>query len=234
MAKKTREEWKTYQDVFDQFTIRTLWDLSSKGFLDGLKSPVSLGKEANVFTAEKGNEILCAKIYRLEVADFNAMYKYIRNDPRFSGLQHQRRKVIFAWCQREFRNLLKCKEAGISCPKPIIFKNNVLLMELIGEPGEPAPRLKDKPPSAPNKFFKKVLDNMKKLHKLNLVHADLSEYNILNDNEKPVFIDFSHTTPLDTPNADELVKRDIANTCRYFKKLGVKTTEKNIWDYITG
>ncbi|MBD3259743.1 serine protein kinase RIO [Candidatus Woesearchaeota archaeon] len=230
MAKKTREEWKTYQDVFDQFTIRTLWELSSRGFLDGLKSPVSLGKEANVFTAEKGKDLLCAKIYRLETADFNSMYKYIRNDPRFSGLQHQRRKVIFAWCQREYRNLLKCKDAGISCPKPVIFKNNVLLMELIGIPA--APRLKEKPPASPGKFFKLVLENMKKLHKLKLVHADLSEYNILNHQEKPVFIDFSHATPLDTPNADELIKRDIKNICRYFKKLGVETTEKKIWDYI--
>jgi len=231
MAKKTKEEWKTFEGVFDNFTIRTLWQLSSRRFFDGVKSPISIGKEANVFSAEKGKGLICAKIYRLETADFNVMYNYIRNDPRFQGLLRQRRKIIFAWCQREYRNLFKCKQAGISCPKPIVFKNNVLLMEFIGD-AEPAPLVRNKPPKAPNKFFKLVLENMKKIHKLKMVHADLSAYKIINHNEKPVFIDFSHSTPLDTPNADELVKRDIKNICVYFKKLGVKTTEKKIWDYI--
>ena len=52
MVKKTREKWKTYENVFDQFTLRTLFKLSSQGHFDELKSPISIGKEANVFTAE--------------------------------------------------------------------------------------------------------------------------------------------------------------------------------------
>ncbi|MCK4669557.1 MAG: serine protein kinase RIO [Nanoarchaeota archaeon] len=227
MAKKTKEEWKVFENVFDQFTIRTLQSLSGKGHFDGLKSPISLGKEANVFTAEKGDDLVCVKIYRLESTNFNAMYKYIRNDLRFEGLSHQRRKIIFAWCQREYRNMMLVREAGVNCPKPIAFANNVLLMEFIGDE-MPAPMLKDAPPRDVKKFYDAVIDNMKKTKKAGLAHGDLSEYNILNHNEEPVFIDFSHGTLLKSPNADELLERDVKNICRYFKKLGLDVTEEKI------
>lgn len=227
MARKTKEEWKVFENVFDSSTVRTLHSLSAKGHFDGLRSPVSLGKEANVFVAEKGDDLVCVKIYRLSSANFNAMYSYIRNDPRFEGLKHQKRKIIFAWCQREYRNLMRAREAGVSCPKPIAFADNVLVMEFVGDERS-APLLKDALPHDAQKFYDATVQNMRKLNKAGLVHADLSEYNILNHYEEPVLIDFSHSTLLKTPNADELLKRDIKNVCRYFRKLGLKVTEEAI------
>ncbi|MBU0461079.1 MAG: serine protein kinase RIO, partial [Nanoarchaeota archaeon] len=66
MAKTVREKFKTYGNVFDQFTIRNLFELSSKGYFEEMKSPISIGKEANIFSAEKqdGTKII-VKIYRL-------------------------------------------------------------------------------------------------------------------------------------------------------------------------
>lgn len=221
-SKKTREEWKVYKNVFDEFTIRTLVKLISKGFFDGLASPISLGKEANVFTAERGDEVVCVKIYRLESCDFNQMYKYIRTDPRFFQLKHQRRQTIFAWTQREYRNLMKAREVGVSCPKPLAFLNNCLVMDFVGSGIKASPRLKDLSPKNPSKFFNLVLQNMKKLHKTGFVHGDLSEYNILNFNERPILIDFSHAVPLTTPNVEELIEKDVKNVIKYFKKFGVK------------
>jgi len=213
---KYKEEWKVYKNVFSEFSLRTLFKLSSKGHFEELLEPISIGKEANIFSANtKNDEIIIVKIYRLENCNFNKMYPYIAADPRYLKLKKQRRATVFSWTQREFKNLMIAQEA-IRVPTPIAFKNNIILMEMIGEP---ALMLKDAIPKNPELFLKKIVQNVKKLREQGLVHADLSEFNILNHNEKPIFIDFSQATLTKSPNAKELYERDINNIRRFFKKL---------------
>ncbi len=171
------------------------------------------------------------KIYRLETCDFNKMYDYIKEDPRYVHLKGKKRKIIFAWVQREFRNLLKARQAQINVPTPLHFTNNILLMEHIGEAAA-APKLKDSPPKNPEKFFQETMDYIKKLYKAGLVHADLSPFNILNHNEHPVFIDFSQCSPTSISRSDEFLERDIKNCIQFFKKIGLKKDLKEVKEYI--
>jgi RIO kinase 1 len=234
MAKIAHEKWKTYGNVFDQFTIRNLFELSSKGHFMNLKSPISIGKEANIFTAEREEgDLVIVKIYRLENCNFNQMYDYIKYDARYLNLKAKRREIIFSWAQREFRNLMKSREAGVKVPLPIVCKDNILIMEFIGDE-EPAPKLKDATPENPAKFMDKVFDYMKRMYDTGLVHGDLSEFNILNLDENPVFIDMSQGTVTKSINAMELLERDIKNMCRFAKKMGVKTEEEKIRKKILG
>ena len=194
---KPKEDFKTWGDVFDSFTQRTVYKLITQGHFEGLESPISIGKESNVFSAlKKDGTRVMVKIYRLETCNFNRMIEYIKDDPRITSLKGGKRNTIFAWVQREYRNLLKAREANVSVPTPFTFSNNVLVLEFIGDDGMIAPKLKDEIPKNPGDFFDKILLNMKKLHKAGLVHADLSAFNILNYNERPVFIDFSQCTTL--------------------------------------
>ncbi len=232
MRKPQREDWKTYNDVFDQFTERTISDMIIKHVLDGLGGPISMGKEANVFTATKGKEQLAVKIYLLQTANFNKIYSYIKSDPRFSGLGRQRRKIIFAWCQREYKNLLRARENGVNVPTPRAFSNNVLVMNMIGT-DNPAPRLNKQAPKNPETFLKELTTQLQRLHGAGLVHGDLSPFNILNDEERPVLIDLSHGTPLDDPNAKEYLQRDCTNVANYFKKKGVDITTEELYTTIT-
>ena len=231
---KPKEEFKTWGDVFDRFTQRTVYKLITQGHFEGLQSPVSIGKEANIFSAiRKDGTKIMIKIYRLETCDFNKMYEYIRDDPRFPSLKRGKRKIIFSWVQREFRNLLKAREANVNVPTPHVFTNNVLVLEYIGDENA-APKLKDEIPKNPEEFFDKVISNMQKLHKAGLVHADLSAFNILNFNENPVFIDFSQATTLDSPRAKEFVDRDIRNVCNFFRKIGLNIDDSAVKKRITG
>jgi len=225
MPKISKEKWKVWGNVFDEFTLRTLFRLASQGHFETLQSPVSVGKESNIFSAKKGNEKIIVKIYRLETCDFNRMYDYIKYDPRYIDLKKQKRKVVFAWTQREYRNLMKARNADIAVPKPISFLNNILCLEFIGD-REIAPKLKDKIPKNKKKFFDEVIKNIQKLYKSGLVHADLSHFNILNYNEQPVFIDFSQCTPLNNPRAQEFLQRDIKNICNFFRKIGLSINEE--------
>lgn len=226
--RKADEKFKVMHHVFDEFTNRTLFRLISRGYFEGLESPISVGKEANIFSAKTETGRVMIKIYRLETCDFNRMYDYLKVDPRFLSLKAKKRKVILAWVQREYRNLLKAREADVRVPTPLAFMNNVIVLEFIGSGGEIAPRLKDKPPKNPRKFLMDIISQMKKLHKAGLVHADLSAFNILNFNEKPVFIDFSQCTTLKNPHAEEFIDRDIKNITTFFKKLGLKIDEEKI------
>jgi len=225
---------KTFKDVFDNFTNVTILKLISKGHLDGLESPISIGKEANIFSAMAQGERVMAKIYRINVVDFNKLFEYLRADPRYPGLDRNRRKVVILWAKREYRNLLKAREAGVRVPMARAVLNNVLVMEFIGDEGEAAPKVKDLIPKNPKEFFDKVIVGMQKLHKAGLVHTDLSQFNILNYNEEPVFIDMSQATTLENQNAQEYLDRDIKNICTFFRKLGLDIDDKKVKQQITG
>ncbi len=229
MATYGKEKFKTKHGVFDEFTNRTLFKLITEGHFEGVESPISIGKESNVFSAitKEGHRII-VKIYRLETCDFNIMHSYIKDDPRYSNLKDKKRKVILAWVQREYRNLMNAREAQVNVPIPITFSNNILLLEFIGKNGYIAPKLKDKAPKNKKEFFDKIIENMRKLYKAGLVHADLSAFNILNFNENPVFIDMSQATTKEHPRAEEFLDRDVKNICNFFNKIGFKADEKNI------
>ena len=227
--KEGKDPFKTRHGVFDDFTNRTLFKLISQGHFRGLESPINIGKESNVFSAlTKENKRVIVKIYRLETCDFNKMYDYIKNDPRYSNLKRKKRKIIFAWVQREYRNLMNAREAQVNVPLPIIFSNNILVLEFVGKGDEIAPMLKDKIPKNKKLFLNKIEDYIKKLYKSGLVHADLSAFNILNFNETPVFIDMSQSTTLKHPRAEEYLERDVRNICIFFRKHGLKVEEESV------
>ncbi|MFT4313025.1 MAG: serine protein kinase RIO, partial [Candidatus Woesearchaeota archaeon] len=210
-----REKWKVYGDVFDQFTLQNLHKLESQGFFTELQGSLSLGKEAHIFTAtKKDGSLVIVKIYRLQNSFFHKMYSYIRTDPRFSHLKGKKRHIIFHWVKREFRNLLKARESGLDVPTPYICYQNIIVMQFIGNQ-KAAPQLKNAEVVDPESFFTQILNQVTLLYKeAKLVHGDLSDFNILCYEQKPIIIDMSQTTPVDDPNAEEYLRRDISNLQR--------------------
>lgn len=223
----TKEKFDTFENVFDAHTRRNLFELASKGnFDDKTLSPIKIGKEANIFSAKKGSKKIIIKIYRVNTCDFNRMYELLRRDARFPKLSKNRRSVIYSWASREFKNLHRARNAGVSVPTPYLIKENILLMEFIGD-NEPAKQIKDLQPEN-KEFLEKVIQNMKKQYKAKLVHGDLSQFNILNYHDEPIFIDLSQMMETNSIYADEMLERDIRNISNFFNKIGIKTTE----DYI--
>lgn len=225
-----QERFKTMNGVFDEFTRRNLFTLQSKGVFDELISPLKVGKESNVFIAKKGPERIIVKIYRLQNCDFKRMFEYIRQDPRYAYLRNKRREIIFAWTQREYKNLLKAEKAGVRVPTALDWTQNILIEELIGPPALP---LKDSQPAYPYQFLTDIITEIKKLYRGGLIHGDLSAFNILNHEEKPVLIDFSQATVVKTPNSEELLRRDLKNVLQFFRKLGVEEDLEKVFKAVT-
>jgi len=221
VTRTSQERFRTEQGVFDAFTKRNLFEMQGRKLFDEIIGPLEVGKESNVFVAKKGRKKVIIKIYRVQNADFKRMFSYIKQDPRYDFLKNKRREIIFAWTQREYKNLLRAQKGKVRVPKAISWKYNIILEEFIGD-ADAAPPLKDTRPANPQQFLNEIIKQMTLLYQSGLVHGDLSAFNILNFNETPVLIDFSQSTLVRTPNSSELLERDIKNVLQFFRKLGVK------------
>jgi RIO kinase 1 len=133
------------------------------------------------------------------------------------------RSLVFTWAQKEFKNLEQAYYAKVRVPKPVAVKNNVLIMEFIGKDGVSAPSLKQHSPSDPEKMYSILLTHLTRLYcKAELVHGDLSEYNIMIWKGKPILFDMSQAVPKSHPMAEFFLRRDLANINRFFSRLGVR------------
>jgi RIO kinase 1 len=218
-------ERATLEEVFDQSTRMVLYRFLSSGILHELHGVVSAGKEARVYWGKnKEGKDLAVKIYLTSSAEFRkGMIKYIEGDYRFKDVKRDTKSLISAWAQKEFQNLEQASRAKVRVPKPVAVENNVLVMEFIGKDGVSAPSLKEEPPVDPEETYGLVLTYLKRLfRKAQLVHGDLSEYNIMTWKGKLVVFDMSQSVPVSHPLAQFLLSRDIANVNRFFSRLGVK------------
>jgi RIO kinase 1 len=215
----------------------TIYSFLNRGILDHIYGVVGAGKESRIYLGvDSKGENLAVKIYLIVSAEFKrGMLTYIIGDPRFNYVKRDTRSLVYSWAQKEFKNLKRAYASGIRVPRPIHVEKNVLIMEFIGDNGVPALLLKEKPPRNPSRTYKTLLSYVRTLYlKANLVHGDLSEYNVMNYDEEPVIFDFSQATPREHPMVKEFLLRDLNNLNHFFKELGVRTRKvENLYKWVT-
>ena len=226
---KTKQVKRIFGDVFDKETLETITELARKKYFDEVEFVISTGKEGNVFRCKSKDNYYALKIYKIETSDFKHMADYITGDERFKDVRKDKFEIVKAWTKKEFRNLEELSRARVRVPLPIAFKRNCLVMEFIGEDGEAAPRAKDKVFADMEEKYELVCKYMAKMVKKKLVHADLSEYNILNNNEELVIIDVGQSVTTLHPKAKEFFERDVENLSRWFKRHGVDTNYEKMY-----
>jgi|TARA_Y100000034_G_scaffold19243_1_gene21572 RIO kinase 1 len=231
--KRTKKiERKLEDGVFDANTMDVLHKLMRQGHIDKLGGPIAVGKEANVYRAYLGEEKRAVKIYRIETSSFRKMMPYLEGDPRFD-VRQAKYDIILVWAKKEFQNLKRAYKAGVPCPKPIAVHKNVLVMGFIGDE-EPAPELKDYVPEDIQSVYKGVVDSLHTLYQTaGLVHGDMSEFNILLKDDKPVLIDFGQSMLKEHIRGEELLNRDCGVLAKFFNKHGVETSDLEIKKAIT-
>ncbi|MEM0021224.1 MAG: serine protein kinase RIO [Fervidicoccaceae archaeon] len=226
---------KTVEEVFDSFTIRSLYELARKVNIRKITGVISSGKEARIYRGiDREGQELAIKIYLTFSAEFKkSISKYIVGDERFEKAKiTSTRKLMSLWAKKEYSNLKKMFSSGVRVPKPIAQRDNIVVMEFIGKDGNRAPLLKEIGGNLedPQRIYEEILENVKKMVcKGELVHADLSEYNIMIFEGTPVIIDVSQSVLLSHPNAEEFLKKDIMNIDRFFKRThGIKPIGETI------
>ena len=158
---------------------------------------------------------------------------------RHGYCKHNPRKMVKTWAEKEMRNLTRMHSAGIPCPEPIVLRSHVLVMDFIGHKGWPAPLLKDCriSDSKARELYLQCVKLIRDLYwKCKLVHADLSEFNMLYNqvSDELFVIDVSQSVEHDHPNSLVFLRKDCSNINDFFKKKNVCTmTVKELFEFAT-
>ncbi len=217
-----KERFKIESEVFDRTTLLTLSKMIKKGILATVDYPVSTGKEANIFraTTPSGANV-AVKIYKIDTAPFFRKSEYLEADPRFRKVRMSDRGIVEAFASKEFKNLEICEKAGINAPRPVYISAHVIVMSFLGEEGLPYPTMDMVGPLHGEKDLDSILHDIRGMYKAGLVHADMSEYNIMMG-PVPYIIDFGQGVILSHPNAEKFLERDVSIILKYFEKHGIK------------
>ncbi|MCL7034110.1 hypothetical protein MKW94_004317 [Papaver nudicaule] len=229
----------TVEQAIDPRTRMVLFKMLNRGIFNDINGCISTGKEANVYHATKDDgQEFAIKVYKTSVLVFKDRDRYVQGDYRFRHgyCKHNPRKMVKTWAEKEMRNLMRLKAAGIRCPTPILLRLHVLVMEFIGKSGWAAPRLKDADLSEDKmrEGYVQMIMVMRNLYqKCKLVHGDLSEYNILYYEGNLHIIDVSQSVDLDHPHALDFLREDCVHVSEFFKKNGVAImTVRELFDFI--
>lgn len=226
---KDSDDRKVMEEVFDQATMLALKELIAKGEISELNGVVNAGKEARVYYGVvKDGAPRAVKIYMTVSAEFKKRLIYIAGDRRFGRIPVGSREIIKLWVQKEFKNLQLAHSARVRVPKPYSFFRNVLVMEYIGRPPMPAPTLAEA--EVDDSDYRRVFKSISKLYRsAQLVHADLSEYNIFKWDKELVIFDMGTAVTTSHPKARTFLLRDITNMVRFFRKRGIPSREPEEW-----
>ncbi|XP_034411766.1 serine/threonine-protein kinase RIO1 isoform X2 [Cyclopterus lumpus] len=237
---KDKADRATVEQVLDPRTRMILFKMLSRGVICEINGCISTGKEANVYHAStSAGESRAIKIYKTSILLFKDRDKYVSGEFRFRHgyCKGNPRKMVRTWAEKEMRNLIRLQTAGIPSPEPKLLRSHVLLMSFIGKDNMPAPLLKNAALSESKacELYLQVLQNMRKMfQEARLVHADLSEFNMLYHNGDAYIIDVSQSVEHDHPHALEFLRKDCSNVNEFFVKRGVAVmTVRELFDFIT-
>ncbi|KAF5284587.1 hypothetical protein FQR65_LT02413 [Abscondita terminalis] len=237
---KDKHDRATAEQVMDPRTRMILFKLLNRNIIAEINGCISTGKEANVYHATLKNGSDCAiKIYKTSILVFKDRDKYVSGEFRFRNgyCRHNPRKMVRTWAEKEMRNLSRMYNNDLRVPEPILLRSHVLVMGFIGENGWPAAKLKDVElsPSKAREVYRDIVVIMWKMYnKCKLVHADLSEFNMLYQNGEIFVIDVSQSVEHDHPRALDFLRKDCTNVTDYFRKKDVATMGiKQLFDFIT-
>ncbi|MEM2342238.1 MAG: serine/threonine-protein kinase RIO2 [Candidatus Bathyarchaeia archaeon] len=204
--------------------------LVKAGILESLGKPLGVGKESDVYDAITcSGERVAVKFHRLGRISF-------RQTRRLRGYLLDRRHASWLYqsrlaAEREIEALKLVYPCGISAPKPVGYNRHVVVMGIIE--GECLFRFTEIPD--PKAILDEILENIRRAYiKAGVIHGDLSEFNVvLTPDWHILIIDWPQYVRKEHPNADALLKRDVWNILRFFKrKFGLFRDFQSTLDYV--
>jgi len=226
--------------------------LVHNGLIDEVVSQLMSGKEADVYVVRSMGKLVCAKVYKDAVnRSFSRQAQYqegrkVRNSRQARAIgknsKYGRSEQEGAWQSAEVDALRCLAAAGVRVPQVFSYVGGIVLMELVLDAeGNPAPRLNDITLSSEvaREYHRRLIGQIVLMLCSDIVHGDLSEYNVLVGSGGPVIIDLPQAIDAaGNNNAPAMFARDVANITAYFGRFApellVTDYGREIWKLYAG
>ena len=210
-----------------------------EGLITGVVRPIKSGKEASVHLCRSdpgvtGERLLALKIYHpLDRRNFHdeGIYRdgeWIKERRVRVALEKRTkygREVQGAiWLEREWETLNALSAVGADVPRPVFRTEQAILMAYVGDEDHGAPQLRSYRPDEDEirVLFRQIVRNVEAMLAANVIHGDLSPYNILVWGGSATVIDLPQAVdPRKNRHAEELLRRDVTRICEHFERFGV-------------
>jgi RIO kinase 1 len=221
-------------DAFEHFV--------DEGLISTIIRPIKSGKEASVHLCRAnpgmtgGEDLAALKVFH--PADRRAFRdEGLYRDGEFIKERRQRVAVqkrttygkglaASIWVDREWETLESLHAAGADVPRPLMRSDRAILMTYIGDEDDAAPQLRSYRPDPveAEELFRQVIRNVELFLYRNVIHGDLSPYNILVWDGQVTLIDLPQAVdPRKNRHARGLLERDLFRVCEHFERFGVQS-----------
>lgn len=198
-----------YSLVFGGYDTLALATLTRNGTISALGTQIGEGKESVVYDA-LGLGPVAIKFHRVGGRSFSSARlnrEYMPEDGHCPWLIASKKSA-----EREYL-ALKTLHPAVSVPLPVDQNRHTVVMSLVSGQNMNRCRLE-----RPGEVLEEVLENVQKAYLAGVIHADLSEYNILMEDGKCVIIDWPQWMATSHQNAPAILERDIDNILTFFQR----------------
>lgn len=214
LVEKGVKKYEGYRILPSGYDSLALWDLVQKDVLEAFGRALGIGKEADIYDAlTPDEERVAVKFNRLGLS-FTTLKEKRPYKPKQGWIDASKKAA-----KREFKALKKL-HSTVEIPEAVAYNRHVMVMGLIEgeELGDVAGI------DLPEPVLDEILRNVREAYKANVIHADLSEHNvIIKPNGEVLIIDWPQWVSKNHPEADDLIRRDVENVLKFFqRKFGIK------------
>ena len=205
----TREAEPRYREVAES--------LRASGLATEVVRKIGSGKEADVYLARDGGELVAIKVYRTYRTSH-----HVGREMKLDSIGH-----LAAW---EYDLLVYAWRDGAPVPRPRRREEHTFSMQYFGSIESAAPRLKEYRGDGIDRLADRTVSAVERLAEAGVVHTDLSPYNILVDRELPWIIDVGKCLRVDrlgsppwmkVQDAHRALLAGLSHLTRYFATQGV-------------
>jgi RIO kinase 2 len=204
-------QYEGYQLTFEGYDALALRSFSERDTIDGVGSPLGVGKESDVYEA-MSFQPLALKYHREGYTNFREVRKereYTADHNHVSWLYTARKAA-----EKEYK-ALEALYPDVSVPRPVDQNRHAIVMEKLDGAELSRARLESQQVVG---VLDLILEEMAGGYHEGYVHADMSEYNVFIDEDGITIFDWPQAVSTDHENSDELLARDLKNIYGYFRR----------------
>jgi RIO kinase 2 len=220
LISKTQNGFKLLTAGLDVYALKLLVD---SGIILGIGNSLGIGKESDVVEAiseiQQQRAVKFFRIGRISFTDTKRKRSLEKNKNVNNWLL-----INIEAAKREYDFLVKLKSTKMNIATPYFRSMHSIVMDRIN--GLRLIEIRNLP--NPIEIFDKVFEQIRISYNEKIINGDLSEYNILLDENNDIWIiDWPQAVTLEHPNAEFLIRRDLHNIIRYFKRKYDLTIDEN-------